>query len=106
MKEMKLITLLLTCANEEEAQKISDALLDKKLAVCARSIDVKSTFWWQGRRENTSEVQLIIDSTEAKFDEIETTVRSLHSYKTFVLTAYPVLRASAGVEDWVKEITA
>ena len=45
----------------------------------------------------------MIESTEEKFDQIEATIRQLHSYETFVLTAYPVLRASQGVEEWVKE---
>jgi periplasmic divalent cation tolerance protein len=101
---VKLITLLLTCADPGEARKITQALLDKKLAACIRSFDVKSTFWWQEKQDNTSEVQLIIESAEDKFDEIETTVRALHSYETFVLMAYPVLKASAGVEDWVNEV--
>jgi periplasmic divalent cation tolerance protein len=102
---VKLVTLFLTCANAHEARKITDALLDKKLAVCVRQVDVKSTFWWQGKKNNSSEVQLIIESTEEKFDAIETTIRQLHSYEIFVLTAYPVLKASAGVEDWVREVT-
>ena len=46
---------------------------------------------------------LIIESVEDKFDEIESVVASLHSYETFVLTAYPVAKASKGVEEWVQE---
>jgi periplasmic divalent cation tolerance protein len=102
---MKLITLFLTCADEEEAKKISDKLLDKKLAACVRLTDVKSAFWWQGKKQHADEVQLIIESAEEKFDAIEATVLKLHSYETFVLTAYPVVKASAGVEQWVKGVT-
>ena len=100
---MNLITLFLTCANAEEAQKISDKLLDGKLAACVRQTDVKSDYWWKGRKEHADEVQLIIESTEEKFVAIESVVRELHSYETFVLTAYPVVQASSGVQDWVKE---
>lgn len=100
---MNLITLFLTCANREEAQTISEALLDKKLAACVRLTDVNSLYWWQGKKEEVAEVQLIIESTEDKFDEIEVNVRQHHSYETFVLTAYPVLRASKDVEHWIKE---
>jgi periplasmic divalent cation tolerance protein len=100
---MNLITLFLTCANAEEAQKISDKLLDGKLAACVRQTDVKSSFWWEGQRQDAEEVQLIIESTEEKFVAIESVVRELHSYETFVLTAYPVVQASSGVQDWVKE---
>ena len=100
---MKLITLFLACPNAEEAQKIADKLLDEKLAACVRQTDVKSDYWWQGRKEQASEVQLIIESTDKKFEPIEAVIKELHSYDTFVLTAYPVVRSSAGVVDWVKE---
>jgi periplasmic divalent cation tolerance protein len=100
---MNLITLFLTCANGEEAQKITDKLLDEKLAACVRRTDIKSDFWWRGKREEASEVQMIIESTEDKFGAIESAVRELHSYETFVLTAYPVFKASRGVVEWVEE---
>jgi periplasmic divalent cation tolerance protein len=101
---VKLITLLLTCADREEAQKIAKELLDKKLAACVRLTDVNSTYWWKDKIENSGETLLMIESAEEKFDEIETTVRRLHSYETFVLTAYPVIKVSKGVEDWMKEV--
>jgi periplasmic divalent cation tolerance protein len=102
---MNLITLFLTCANRREAQKISNKLLDEKLAACVRLTDVNSSFWWEGKKENTKEIQLIIESVEDKFDKIEACVRQLHSYETFVLTAYPVIKSSAGVKNWVREVT-
>lgn len=100
---MKLITLFLTCANQQEARKIADVLLDKKLAACVKATGVKSGFWWQGQREKANEVLLIIESAEDKFSEIEAAVRQLHSYETFALMAYPVLKSSKGVERWVRE---
>jgi len=101
-----LITLFLTCADIDEAQKITDLLLDQKLAACVRTADVESAFLWKGQKEQGSEKLLIIDSAEEKFDLIEAAVKEAHSYETFVLTAYPVIKASAGVEDWIKEVTA
>lgn len=98
-----MITLFLTCANGEEAQKITDKLLDEKLAACVRQTGVKSDFWWRGKREVASEVQLIIESTEDKFDAIESAISGLHSYERFVLTAYPVSKASNGVVEWMEE---
>jgi periplasmic divalent cation tolerance protein len=102
---MNLITLFLTCADREEAQKIADKLLDEKLAACVKITDVKSSYLWEGKKQQGEEVLMVIDSIEEKFDEIETTVRQLHSYNTFVLTAYPVIKASKDVEDWVREVT-
>jgi periplasmic divalent cation tolerance protein len=103
---MNLITLFLTCANEQEAKNISDKLLDMKLAACVKATDVKSDYLWKGEKQHGNEVLLIIDSTEEKFAAIETAVKEIHSYDVFVLTSYPVARASARVEQWVKEVTS
>lgn len=100
---MNLITLFLTCANEQEAKKISKKLLEAKLAACIRRTGVSSDFIWKGKVGHSDEVLLIIESVQEKFDEIEKLVKKLHSYELFVLTVYPVAKASVNVEEWVKE---
>ena len=100
---MQLITLFLTCADREEADKITAKLLDGRLAACIKRTDVKSDYLWKGQKQRANETLLIVDTAEDKFDEIEKAVRQIHSYETFVLTAYPVIRASANVEQWLKE---
>lgn len=100
---MNLVTLLLTCADEKEALLISNCLLDKKLAACIRQTQVSSDFIWKGEKEHSEEVMLIIESVAERFKDIEDEVRKHHSYETFVLSAYPVSMASAGVNEWVEE---
>ena len=98
---MKPITLILTCADKHEAQKIADKLLEERLAACVRRVDVNSDYRWKGTVEHADEVQLFIESREDKFDDIEAAVRKIHSYEIFVLMAYPVLKSSKGVDDWL-----
>ncbi|HET7827501.1 MAG TPA: divalent-cation tolerance protein CutA [Candidatus Saccharimonadales bacterium] len=100
---MKLITLFLTCADRAEADKIAAKLLDDKLAACVKQAAITSDYLWQGQKQHGDEVLLIIDSAEEKYDAIDSAIKQLHSYDTFVLTAYPVVRSSQGVEKWVKE---
>jgi len=100
---MQLITLFLTCANKAEADRIVAKLLDDKLITCSRRVAVSSDYWWKGKQERANEIQLIMESAEDKFDQIEATVSQFHSYEMFTLTAYPVIKASRGVEHWVKE---
>ena len=98
-----MITLFLTCSTKEEAEETAELLLDQKLAACVRLTDVESIFLWKGKKEHSKEVILIIESIQEKFDDIEKAVNEVHNYETFVLTAYPIVKASAGVEEWVKE---
>jgi len=100
---MKIITLFLTCANNDEAEKISQALLTKRLVVCIKKSDVSSSFLWKGSIAKSNEVLLIMDSTEEKFEEIEKEVRKTHSYETFVLISTAVTKNSKGIKEWMKK---
>ena len=100
---MKMVILFLPCANNNEAEKISQSLLEKHLIICAKKTPVSSAFFWKGKIDKAEEILLIMESIEENFEEIEKDVRKIHSYKTFVLSAVPVVKYSSGVESWLKE---
>jgi periplasmic divalent cation tolerance protein len=98
-----MIILFLTCADELEADKISESLLNKHLIVCAKKTPVSSAFFWKGKIDKADEILLVMESVEEKFEKIEDEVRKLHSYETFVLSAIPVIKTSTGVSPWLEE---
>lgn len=102
-KDMKPILIFLTCANEKEADTISKKLLEKKLVICIKKTKVSSSFLWKGATDYSKEVLLLMDSIEENFAQIEKEVRKIHSYETFVLIANPVIKASKGVKEWIRE---
>lgn len=95
--------LFLTCANEKEADKIANTLLEKKLIVCAKKTPVSSSFLWKGEIQSSNEKLLIMDSLIDNFDKINNEIKKLHSYKTFVLTSIKVDKTTKEVKDWAKE---
>lgn len=98
-----MIILYLTCANTDEANRISKALLEDRLIACARSSAVTSSYWWNGKINQDSEILLMMETVEAKFDAVNSIVKQLHSYDEYVLTAIPVLRTTPGVERWLSD---
>lgn len=100
---MTLVTLTLSCKDIVEASTVSNSLLEKRLIACAKTTPIESTFLWKDQIEKASEVLLTMESTLENFSAIEATVKELHSYELFVLQAYPVLKASKGVEEWIRE---
>ena len=100
-RSMSLAIYLLTCANNEEAEAIADALLDKRLIACAKTIPINSKFRWKDNIDSAMEILMLLESREDKFQEIENCVRKLHSHETFVLVALPLLLASKGVNEWI-----
>lgn len=100
---MKLVTIFLTCPNRVEADNVVKALFADKLAVCIKQSAVNSTFVWEDKIQSNEEVLLIIDTSEANFSKIEQAVKKIHSYAMPVLTAYPIVESSDGVQKWMKE---
>jgi len=98
------IVVFITCANPEEAQKISQALVREKLCACVNILsDIKSIFWWQGKVDSGSEVLLIVKSLKNKFTKIVKLVKSLHSYEVPEIIALPIIAGEKKYLDWLRD---
>src|SRR6476646_4655938 len=97
------VELFLTCGSWQEAQRITDALLEKQLVACVEQMDIRSKNWWQGSFEDTAEVKLSMLTITEKYDEIASVIKSLHSYETFVLKQIPIDRLNGDAEEWLKD---
>ena len=74
--------VLVTASSVEEARRIADAVLEAHLAACVTIVPgVESHYWWQGKREQGSEVLLLIKSSAERFDALAEIVRKHHSYE-------------------------
>lgn len=100
---MKPCILVLTCADDKEADVVAIALLNKKLIVCAKMSPITSKYYWKDAIESAEEVVMIMDSSEELFEQVETEVKLHHSYETINLVMLPVLKTSAGVAEWMSE---
>ncbi len=97
------VELVTTCGSWQEAQRITDALLEKHLAACVEQMEITSKNWWQGAIEDTKEIKLIMKTLAEKFDDVEAEIRKHHSYKTFVLEMIPVTHINQEAADWLIE---
>lgn len=98
-----MILIYLTCKDNEEANKISESFLKKRLVACAKKLPVESKFWWEGKIDNTNEVMVMFETVEDKFEAIEKEVDRLHSYDTPMLFSVTVSKTTDKVEAWLKE---
>lgn len=94
------VELVLTCGSWQEAQHITDALLEKHLVACVEMVNITSKYHWQGKVEEANEVKLIMETVAENFDAVEAEAKKLHSYETFVLQQLPVSRLSAAAAEW------
>jgi periplasmic divalent cation tolerance protein len=99
------VELVLTCGSWQEAQKITDALLAKKLVACVEQMEIRSKSWWKGEIEDNKEIKLIMETIAENFDKVEKEVKKHHSYETFVLQMIPITRLSHDASDWLIDTT-
>ncbi|MBI3984599.1 MAG: divalent-cation tolerance protein CutA [Candidatus Levybacteria bacterium] len=100
---MRMAIYFLTCQGNFEAEKISKALLEKRLIACAKRLPVSSSFWWNNHIDNAKEVVVLLESIEENFAKIEKEVKKLSSYEVPMLFSVKVSKTTKIVEKWLKE---
>jgi periplasmic divalent cation tolerance protein len=97
------IAVFITAPNVEEAERLAEILVEKKLAACIQILPgMTSVYRWQGKVERQSEVLLIAKTTRAKFAEFEKEVRAIHSYETPEIVALELTAGSRPYLEWLK----
>lgn len=98
------IVVFVTCGSAEEAQRLSRALVQKRLAACVNTMgSLKSTYRWKGRIESANEILMLIKTTRTKFAAVEKEIRRLHSYDTPEIIALPIREGSKPYLKWLRE---
>ena len=99
----KVIIALTTCPSEHEASKLAGTLIAERLVACVNRIPIRSTYLWNNVVQSTAEVQLVMKTTEARFDELKTRIKQLHTYELPELVAIPVCAGAETYLDWVRD---
>jgi len=96
------------CANADEAQKIAQAAIERRLAACVNivSAPVRSVYRWQGRVESADEVLLVIKSSRRVLPALQRAVAELHSYDVPEFIALPIAAGGAAYLQWMAESLA
>ncbi len=106
MEEFAYTVLFITTANTDEAQRISNMLLNQKKAACVNIVpEVSSLFWWQDKLDSAQESLLIVKTKKSLLNEIVTLVREIHIYDIPEIIALPIMGGNQEYLDWIgKEV--
>ena len=103
---MENIVVLITASNEDEAAKISRALVEARLAGCVNIIKgVRSIYHWQGKMEDESEVLMVAKTQRHLFSSLSRKVKELHTYTVPEILALQIVEGSAEYLNWLQEVT-
>lgn len=98
------LVVLSTVPSPEEGRAIARALVEERLAACVNMVTgVRSFFFWEGRLQEEDEVLLLVKTRRERYRELETRLRSLHSYSIPEILALAVEAGSPAYVAWVRE---
>lgn len=98
------LQVLTTVGSEEDAERISIALVERRLAACVQTVGpLESRYRWQGKVETAREWQCLAKTEAARYPEVEAAIRELHPYDEPEILATPIVAGSAGYLAWVSE---
>jgi periplasmic divalent cation tolerance protein len=104
---MEAIVVFIMAGSDEEAGRVSDALLEARLAACVNRVaGVDSEFWWKGERNRAAEVLLVAKTRRELWPRILDTVRAVHGYDVFEAIAMPIIEGSPEYLRWIEETTS
>ena len=104
---MPRITLLyVTSKSEEEARKISNAVIEESLAACSNIIgEINSIFNWESRICNETEIAFLLKTSPKKTHALTQRIIELHSYEVPCIIEIPVNLGNKDFLQWVLDQT-
>ncbi len=100
------IVVLITVGSEAEARNIATVLVEKRLVACVNILPgVRSIFRWEGEVTEESECLLMAKTVNSTFDQVASTVKSLHSYSVPEVIALPIQQGLSEYLSWIGEAT-
>jgi periplasmic divalent cation tolerance protein len=95
-----------TVENKEDAERLAELAVNKRLAACVQVIGpITSTYWWQGRVEKAEEWLCLMKTGKDLYEALERAIKSIHPYDEPEIIALPIVEGSQGYLRWIDEET-
>jgi len=94
-----------TTDSKENADAITQLLLEKKLIACVQSTTIQSAYRWQGKIIKSEEILLQMKTKKSLFEKIQTEIEQLHTYDVPEIIMVPLAGANVPYLQWIEEET-
>ncbi len=101
MNSSDYIIIITNCRDDREADYITKALFDAKLAAVVQTNKVHSHYYHNDKLIHDSEIRLLIKTKSSLFEECKKLIKQRHSYNLPEILALPIVDGSS---DFLKFI--
>lgn len=101
---MTFILIYVTHKNLENATKIAAHLLEKKFIACVNFFPISSSYWWNGKIEDSQEIVSLLKTRQENWEKVKFEIQKIHPYQTPCIIKMNV-EANEEYESWVKNET-
>jgi periplasmic divalent cation tolerance protein len=107
MSGEQVLLVLTNLPDRDSAQRMADALIAERAAACVNILgECSSVYRWEGRTETAHETPMLIKTTQAAYERLETLIRANHPYELPEIIAVRVTAGLPGYLRWVAQETA
>ncbi|MDA0205436.1 MAG: divalent-cation tolerance protein CutA [Acidobacteria bacterium] len=93
---------LTTCGSPEEAARLAQELVSRRLAACVNVVPgMRSFYWWNGQVQDDTEVLLMIKTRVELLPQLEAAINELHSYELPEFVVLPIVDGSSAYLAWI-----
>ncbi len=94
--------VLTTCCSPEEAHRIAQELVERRLAACVNIVSqIESVYRWQGEVETATEWLLVIKTTANAFEQVRDAIGKLNSYDVPECIQITIEDGSTAYLEWI-----
>ena len=99
---MRLVLVLTTVGDHEDAVRISRALVEERFCACAQIQLIESVYRWNGAVVEEPEYRLLLKTSDDGCEALEARMAELHPYELPAVVRINADAPSNAFADWVR----
>ncbi len=104
---MSICQIQFTIDDQQKADEIAVALLDRHLIACGQLLGpIVSRYWWKHEQEEASEWLVLLKTRTELSDAVVQVITEMHPYETPEVIVLPVIGGSETYLEWVESESA
>ncbi|MBX9849971.1 MAG: divalent-cation tolerance protein CutA [Rhodocyclaceae bacterium] len=100
------LLVLTNLPDATSAEALASRLVSSGVAACVNQLaPCQSTYAWQGRIEQATEIPLLIKTSATRYADVQALILEMHPYALPEIIALPLTEGLPAYLDWVRQET-